>query len=41
MTDLMGDTGYDRSKVDQILRYLIKEEKVTTVSEKPGYYQVI
>lgn len=39
MTDLMSESGYNRSKIDQILRYLIKEEKITTVSSKPGYYR--
>ncbi|MFP8487703.1 ATP-dependent DNA helicase RecQ [Gracilimonas sp. Q87] len=40
VSELAAETGYKRPKVDKILRYLIKEEKATTVSSKPGYYKV-
>jgi ATP-dependent DNA helicase RecQ len=39
MADLMSQTGYNRTKIDCILRQLIKEEIITTVSSKPGYYK--
>lgn len=38
ISDLMKETGFNRGKVNQILRNLIKEEKVTTVASKPGFY---
>ncbi|MDZ7807871.1 MAG: C-terminal helicase domain-containing protein [Gracilimonas sp.] len=41
ISEIVTETGYKRSKADQILRHLIKEEKATTVSSKPGFYKVI
>jgi ATP-dependent DNA helicase RecQ len=40
ISELVMETGLKREKVDQILRHLIKEEKVTTVNTKPGCYTV-
>jgi ATP-dependent DNA helicase RecQ len=40
ISNLVAETGFKRSKVDQILRHLIKEEKVTTVTSKPGFYKL-
>lgn len=39
ISELVTETGFKKAKVDQILRHLIKEEKVTTVNTKPGCYK--
>lgn len=38
VSELCSSTGQSKRKVQQVLQFLIREDKVTTVPSKPGYY---
>jgi ATP-dependent DNA helicase RecQ len=41
LVQLCDSTGQSKAKVQHGIQFLIREDKVTTVPEKPGFYRVI
>lgn len=40
ISELVKETGINRTNIDRIIRYMVKEDKVTTVTNRPGYYRI-